>query len=375
MISTMKKILIAFAIIVIPGMVLSAQLRSAHYEVIAPGGSADLYSAEMEQRFAAYNRVFCFDPALLPSPLRVRVFAARGDYDNYVTSKLGETRPGAVYLHYRDPANRELVILQGSEEEGRLVPHQAFIQFLRAFIPDPPVWIREGFAVYFSTLTFDRTRRTMSFEENLAWLETVKRLNVNPQTVLLAETALPNMQALSWSFVSFYMADRNSAYYRALTDSFTALSSAAAASENTQAVHRRLVLFNSIADLTRDYTAYISGKRTFTELVEEGQRAYTARNFTAAGEFFRRAIEQRSSHYAPYYYLGLIAYEDKKYSEAEEFYQTALNHGAERALIQYSRGVNAAAAGNRAEAIGFLQEAAASERYRDRANDLIQKLQ
>jgi tetratricopeptide (TPR) repeat protein len=333
----------------------------------------------MELRFEAFNKVFCFNPALLSSPLRVRVFTDRREYDSYVTSKLGSTRAGAVYLHYNNPANRELVILQGSVEEKTVVPHQAFVQFLRAFVPGAPAWIREGFAVYFTTLAFNREKNVLEYEENLSWLETVKKSALSPEAVLQADTGgtPANFQAYAWSLVSFFLAEPNSSYYRSLTDAFTFLAPGASPQDNSRAVYNRLTLFSSIAVLTRDYNAYITFKRTFAELIDEGQRAYGVKNYATAAEFFQKAAVLKPDHYAPPYYLGLLAYEDKKYAEAESFYKTALDYGAEKALVQYARGVNAAASGKKAEAVAFLEEASAADpaRYKARAEDLIKRLQ
>ncbi|MDR2471387.1 MAG: tetratricopeptide repeat protein [Treponema sp.] len=383
----MKKFCLTALLIPALGVLLSAQLRSAHYEIIVPAGSADgpAYQAEMEQRFSRYSDVFRFDPALLPAPLRVRVFTSQGEYDAYVTGKLGGPRPGAVYLHYNNPAGRELVIHRGSPGEGAIVPHQAFIQYLRAFVPNPPSWLREGFAVYFTTLVWDRDRGTpgsqgtLAYEENLIWLETVKRQAINPETVFLADrgdASLPQMQALSWSLVSFLMADPGGPYHRSLTDGLMVLKNTAGAEENARAFYNRLSLFSPPADFIRDYNAYIAGKKTFVELVEEGQRAYGAKNLSEAEALFRRALEMKSGHHAPCYYLGLVAYENKNYTGAETFYKTALDLGAERGLVQYARGVNAAASGKTAEAVAFLEEAAAADsaKYKARCDDLIKKL-
>lgn len=371
------KQLFFFVVLLSMAIALSAQIRTAHYEIIVPEGTGDVYSSEMEQRFTEYNKVFRFDSSLLASPLKVRVFTDKSEYDSYVVSLVGSTRPGAIYIHYRNPANRELVIHRGSSEEASIVPHQAFIQFLRAFITDPPPWLREGFAVYFNTLKYDRARGTLVYEENLNWLETAKRSAINPEAVLQSGAVFPNIQAFSGAMVSFFMADKNGGYYRSLTDSFMVLSTGASTEENVQLMYQRLTLFNPIADLTRDYNNYIAGKKTFTELVEEGQRAYNAKNYSSAEESFRKAAELRSNHYAPSYYLGLVAYENKKYNEAEDFYKKALDYGGEKAMIQYARGVNAAAAGKKAEAIAFLEEAAAADsaRYKARSDDLIRKLQ
>jgi tetratricopeptide (TPR) repeat protein len=392
----MKKLFLTIFFALGLAALLPAQFRSAHYEVIVPPGSADgtIYANQMEQRFDAYNKIFQFDPDRLSGPLRIRLFTEKGEYDGYVTSKLGSSRPGAVYLHYNNPANRELVIHRGSAEEEKILPHQAFVQFFRAFIPHPPAWMREGFAVYFSTLAYNRERGALSYEENLSWLETVRQAGAaaGPELILRADTkgTPPNFQALAWSLVSFFVNNGSAAadssaestpgggsYFRTLTDLFMVLSPGASAEENAQAVYDRIVLFRSIRDLTGDYTAYMAAKKTFTELVEEGQRAYGAGDFAAAGTLFRRAAALKAGHYAPCYYLGLLAYEEARYAEAEGFYKTALEYGAERALIQYARGINAVASGNKKDGLAYLEEAAAADpsKYKARVEELVKKLE
>ncbi|MDR2073380.1 MAG: hypothetical protein LBP60_08115, partial [Spirochaetaceae bacterium] len=240
----MKKFFLSISLILGLAALLPAQFRSAHYEIIVPPGSADgaVYANQMEQRFDTYNRIFRFNPAGLSGLLRVRLFTEKGEYDTYVSSKLGSSRPGAVYLHYNTPASRELVILRGSPEEEKILPHQAFIQFLRAFIPQPPAWIREGFAVYFSTLTYNRERGALNYEENLSWLETVRQAgaSASPELILRADTngTPANFQALAWSLVSFFVhngsavpppqsaenASSGGNYFRTLTDLFMVLS-------------------------------------------------------------------------------------------------------------------------------------------------------
>jgi tetratricopeptide (TPR) repeat protein len=56
--------------------------------------------------------------------------------------------------------------------------------------------------------------------------------------------------------------------------------------------------------------------------------------------------------------LGLISYEKKDYEAADNFYRLALDKGAGEALVFYARGVNAASAGQRPEAIRYLSRAA-----------------
>ncbi|MDR0599345.1 MAG: tetratricopeptide repeat protein [Treponema sp.] len=376
-----------------------AENSSAHYEISGPEGGGDSTAAEMEARFEAYNQVFRFDPSLLAGPLKVRVFTSQDEYDAYVSARLGGPRPGAVYLHYSDPGHRELVIHRGSAEADRLVPHQAFIQFLRGFIPQPPGWIREGFAIYFSSQTFDRETASLGQGENLDWLETAKKAApVSPEAVFLADKngPPPDFPALAWSLAAFFMAAPAGGtapappsagtapaggaapdYRRALTDAFMVLSPSAGAEENAQAVYRRITLIAREEDLSKDYNAYLGAKKTFPQLVTEGQAAYGAKNFSGAGDLFRQARELKKDHPLPYYYLGLLAYEGKDYTGAEALYQQARDRGADKALIQYALGVNAAAAGKTAEAVSLLKEAAAADpgKYKSRTEDLIKRLQ
>jgi tetratricopeptide (TPR) repeat protein len=359
-------------------------MNQGNYEIhsAADRPSTALLAAELEQRFETYNGLFHFEPAKLQSSLKVRYFIDEGEYKKYISSRVREENStvegGAVYLHYSAPERRELVVLKGAE--GTMLPYQAFIQFFRAFVPNPPSWMREGFAVYFNTLTFNADTRTLNYEENIAWLETVKKQlpAVSPRSVLLADSAdVPdNFQALSWSLVSFFLRNRESSYFRTLTDSFMLLKSDASAEVNSKIVYDRLSLFISIDAFESDYKTYISSRKTFTELVEEGQKAYEAKELTTAADLFREAVLLKPDSSVPFFYLGLIAYAEKNYDAAERWYVTALNLGENPGLVQYARGVNAAAAGRKADAEKFLQEAVAAspEKYKVLAEDLMTRL-
>ncbi|MDR2101428.1 MAG: hypothetical protein LBP43_02540 [Treponema sp.] len=361
----------------------TAQIKSRYYEVVSDIGGADAeaLSRELEGRFIVYNRLFRFNPGNLTAPLKVRAYRNEADYDAYISARLGETRPGAVYLHYNQAERRELVIHRGGDDEGRLLPHQAFIQFLRAFIPNPPAWLREGFGIYFSTLTLNGDTGALEYEENLSWLETVKNLRAgppSPESVLLADTrGIPeNFQSVSWALVSFFLNSGNEDYFRTITESFMVLSPPASAAENGEAVFKHITLWTDIKTLEENYHAYIDARKTFVELLEEGQRAYAAKDPGAAELAFMGALDQKPTHYAPYYYLGLLSYEERNYNLAEHYYRSAQQYGADAALVSYALGVNAAAAGRREAAISFLEQAAMTspERYHQKAADLIARL-
>jgi tetratricopeptide (TPR) repeat protein len=353
------------------------------FEVVSDGGSydAELLMRELELRFEVYNRLFRFNTTALPAPLKVRSIGNKGEYDRYVSERLGSARDGAVYLHYQQIDRRELVINRGSTDESRMLPHQAFIQYFRAFVSQPPTWMREGFAIYFNTLKFDKTARDLRYEENLAWLETVKNLGLrapNLESVFLADIrGQPEyFQPVSWAIVSFLLNAGGNEYFRTLTESFMLLSDQRSAGENSQSVLDRLLRWTNLEQMTADYNAYLNSRRTFAELVNAGQQAYSMDDYINATSYFEGAIYQKPTHYAPYYYLGLISYENHDFDNAEVYYRTALNYGADPALLNYALGVNAASAGRTADAINYLETAIAADpvRYRDKADAIITRL-
>jgi hypothetical protein len=351
--------------------------RTGYFEIISDGDDAGLIAREMEERFAVYDRLIRFDPALLSEPLRVRVFGEKEAYNGYVNSRLGSEAPGAVYLHYGEAGQRELVISR--DTDGGVLSYQSFLQFFRAFVPQPPAWMKEGLAVYFSGLV--RTDEgELSLKENPGWLETVKTLEnpPDPEAILLADTGeRPEpFPALAWSLVSFFLNSGKEEYTRSLTDSFMVLSASSTAAENADAVMKRIGRWNDMENLAADYRSYLESRKTLAELIAGGQRAYAAADMAGAESAFRAFLERKTDHYAPYYYLGLIAYNEKNYPLAGELYFTSLGYGAEVAPVFYALGLNAAAAGNNGDAADYLRQAAeiAPDRYRERVEALIARL-
>ncbi|MDR0450861.1 MAG: tetratricopeptide repeat protein [Treponema sp.] len=365
------------------------QFPSQHYELIAgtgagesPGeaGELEALAREMESRFSVYTQLFRFDPARLDIPLKVRIIKDTGAYNSYISARLGGPRPGAVYIHYQDAARRELVVNRGGTEENRVLPYQAFIQYLRAFIPSPPSWLREGFAIYFSTLAYSPAGG-LQYNENLSWLEAAKtpgRGFPPLESILLAgQGGEPeNFRALSWALVSFFLNSGNENYFRSLIESFMLLSPAADAAQNSRIVCDHLGRWGDLAGMRADFIAYLDSRKTFLEFMNEGETAYAAKDAFTAEYSFMSAMNQKPEHYAPYYYLGLLAYEDGRYEQAEGFYRQSIERGADQALVLYALGINAVSAGKNSEALNFLLQAAelSPERYRARAEDLIKRL-
>jgi tetratricopeptide (TPR) repeat protein len=358
-----------------------------HYRVFFDGDEADaaLLLKELELRMDFYNRLFHFDGERLAGPLQVRSIADAGAYETYVRARLDQAPPGAVYLHYGRPERRELAINRGSEAEAAMVAHQAFIQYLRAFVPNPPSWMRDGFAIMFSSLRFDPAAEELAYDENLAWLDTVKKLGSGaapPRLLMLADTdeyargGIDNFKPLSWALASFFLNYDTENYFRSLTEMFMVLSPDADAAENSLAAAKRLTLWTDFETLAGDYQNYLESKNSFSGLVEAGQKAYSRGDFEAAEQLFAQARSMRPDHAVPCYYQGLLAYGARDYARAEELYNAALSAGADAALVRYALGLNAVSAGRAADGIRYLEQAAAAEpdRFGEKAAGIIGKL-
>ena len=378
----------------LPSAFLSAEESGRSlFEIIAEEGAEDAIpkvERDMESRFAVYNRLFHFNPDLLPSPLRVRVFADKGAYDSYVYERLGFMAPGAVYFHYGRSALRELAICVDGSGEEAMLSHQAFIQFLRGFIPNPPTWLLEGLGIYFSSLRLNYLSLA-EYEENLLPLEAAKSYGErlpSPAEILSAlstqdaaakainaDSSSIDFRIASWAFVSFLLNGTRD-YYRALTDSFLFLLPEASTEENTIAAFNRFSLQNNMEEMDRDFRNYIGTRKTFRELMEEGQGAYSRHDNMSAELSFLTAKNQRPSDYAPYYYLGLLSYDGKNYSLAERYYLDSMERGADAALVNFALGNNAAAAGRYSEAAEYLRKASAMDppRYKARADSLLLRI-
>jgi tetratricopeptide (TPR) repeat protein len=286
-----------------------------------------------------------------------------------------------VYLHYTLRERRELVIHRGSPDEKRALSREAFIQFFRGFVDDPPSWMREGFAVYFSGFRYDEVLGKLEYKENLSWLDSVKKLGKDAPSlewILLADVLgrPDNFQSAAWALVSFFMNTGKEEYYRTLGEVFLTLSDQAAAEDNSKYAAQRITAWIDLEKMHLDYEDYLVSRKTFNDLLKNGQDAYNAKDYLTADICFSSALNLRSDHYAPYYYLGLLSYRKRDYDMAENYYRLSQDKGASPALIFYARGLNAASAGKKEDAIACLEEAAKVNpaQYRDKAGDLIKRL-
>ena len=368
------------------------EVESANYRVLSQVSvnHAAQTASKLEAMLQLYNSYFHFDINELDARLRVRIFESKSGFDSYLNRVIGETRDDFIYLHYNDLARSELVgyYMEGEEFDFSLT-HQNFVQYMRAFIANPPLWLREGFAVFFEQSEYDSDFETVVYRENLAWLGTLKDLvqgntdasliPVDQMLTIDIETARERINVFypqAWGMVSFLVNAENRDVNRILWDAISALHPSASMEENARRINERALKWVDTEFLQESFVDYVMERKSFKGLVEEGMNLYADGEIQAAEENFVKATKLRDDNYIPFYYLGLINYDKGNYDLAEFYYQEGLNRGANEPLTYYALGVNAFAANRFDAARSFLQEvtAAGETEYREDAEQLLSRL-
>lgn len=371
------------------------QVRSEHYLVISQTSQdeAEQVADTLEALLGLYNRKFRFPLETLEKPFRVELFGSSRDLDRFLPESLERGDHRFVYLHYSDPAENLLAGLATTDTpETRHLPpalvHQSFVQFFRAFVPHPPLWIREGFALHFEAVQYDQEYRTISFRENLAWLDVLHNLLAGrtegaPMTLEEILAASPDevlqrsevFYPQAWGMISFLLNAGDPEINRILWDSISALSEEASLEENIRRVYRSAFRWTEQDRLKEAFLDYIGSRKTFRGWVEAGVAAFHRQDLEEAEESFTQAAFIEETHYVPPYFLGLIHYQRGDYGRAAQFYQRALDRGADRATTLYALAVTAFAADRPEEAEEYLKETLLLEpEYQDRAEELLLRL-
>lgn len=351
---------------------------------------AEATVTKLEALSTLYNEYFRFETEELPSELRVRIFDRRGEFDRYLSDRIDVSRDEFVYLHFTDAARSELVGYAMDDEETyrASMVHQSVVQFIRAFIPNPPLWLREGFAVYFEESRFDPERGEAEFRKNTAWIEPLQNLlderigelfAPSEFVTLSADDAASRLEtfyAQAWGAVSFLSNAEESRHNRILWDAIGALEPDASARRNAELVERKALRWIDEEELATAFSEYVEGLQTFRTLVERGIEAYADERLEIAEDRFRAAIERRADSHVPWYYLGLIHYTRGEFVDARAYYEAARDRGADEALTLYALGLNAFGADERHDAVEYLRAAAETDpaRYEERTESLIEQL-
>ncbi len=363
-----------------------------HYRVFSENSQAQAEDVahRMEAALSLYNDIFHFDLSALPAKFRVRVFKDLDSFNAYLTKILSQTRTDFVFVAWSDPERSELLCFPKEEPSFTAsLLHQGTIQFIKGFVDNPPVWMREGVATYLDASTWDASTASFTFKPNLAWLDTLKSL-VKGETpaklisfpdllTISREAAQSQMDVFapeSWGLVQFLLAGPDRSYSRALWDGITALGPKASLDENSQRARKRAFSWVTDQKMAADFRSFVLSLKTATDLVKDGIDQYTAGNLPAAEDAFKGALALDSANGTACYYLGLIAYSKKDYSGAEDQYLKAFQLGTSAGIINYALGVNAFAAGKNTDAVKYLNFAkqADAAAYADRVDALLKRI-
>lgn len=367
------------------------EAQTEHYRVLSS------VSAEHAQETATaaealahlYNEYFRFEMDELPTRMTVRIFADREDFDRHLTRIIGETRDEPVYLHFTDHARSELVgfVMDDFDQYRASLTHQSVIQFLRAYVHNPPLWIREGFAVYFEDSYYDEERGHAVYRANTAWLETLQDLVVGTTPIMPldevlsadVETARDQLETFypqTWGMITFLTGSDDRQHNRMLWDAIGVLEPQATLQQNVAAIERRVLHWVDTDELVSDFANYVTDMRSFRQLVEQGIEDYGQGSYEESEQQFRRALEQRDDNHVPYYYIGLIHYSQGNYETADVYYRNALERGGPEGLMYFALGVNAFASEMFDNAVQFLERASDRdpEAFEQRAQQLIARI-
>ncbi len=368
-------------------------VETEHYRVSSDTSAAQAEDVGrlMEACFTLSNSIFHFDPSRLPGKLRVKIFRDADGFNAYLQSLLSQTRADFVFVSYSDPLKSELLGFTKEEKsfQASLI-HQGTIQFLKAFIANPPVWLREGLATYLEASTFDPKTSAVSFAPNFLWLDTLKGILKGegqpapiPITDLLqlsresAQAQLDVFYPEAWGLVAFLLGSPVKAYNRMLWDSISALDPKASLDENSRRVSKMAFSWVDPEKLSADFKSYTLSVKTPQDLLKDGVDAYAAGDMDGAEKDFASSLELAPDSNIAYYYLGLISYGRKNYDRAEEMYVKAFELGMSPGIVNYALGVNAFAGGKYADAARYLKFSKDSEpaSYGEKVDALLKRME
>ncbi len=373
-----------------PGQFLT---ESDHYRVYseASQSQADDVSRRMEAALALYNGIFHFDLSLLPVRFTVKVFKDADSFNAYIEKVISQKRSDFVFIAWSDPAKSELLCYPKDEKAFTTsLLHQGAIQFLRGFVDNPPLWLREGVASYLDASVYDAAAGSFRLTPNLAWLESLKAdirgespVKLVPFTDLLSFTRdmAQDRQEIfvpeSWGLVQFLLSSTESAHGRLLWDSISALDPKATLEANSAKVRKRAFSWITEQKLRQDFETYILSLKTANDYVREGIDLYTKGDLGKSEGALTNAVDLQPETSAAWYYLGLISYSRKDYARADELYMKAFQLGANAAVINYALGVNAFAAGHNADAAKYLKFAkdANPGAYGEKVDALLKRIE
>jgi tetratricopeptide (TPR) repeat protein len=261
---------------------------------------------------------------------------------------------------------------------------------VKAFVANPPVWLREGVAAYLDASQYDSKTDTLVVKPNFLWLSSLKSIlkgegaaKLIPFSDLLlltreaAEQSLDVFYPEAWGLVSFLLGSPDKSINRIFWDTLSALSPSATLDDNSQSVRKKAFSWTGDQGFAKEFSAYIQGLKTAQELIKDGVDLYAKGDLDQSEKSFTASLALEPASNVAYYYLGLIAYARKDYTKADAMYLKASELGVSGALVDYALGVNAFAGGNLADASKYLAKSKDADptAYGDKVDALVKRIE
>jgi hypothetical protein len=364
-----------------------------HYLVYADTSQsqAEDVARRMEACMRLYNDIFHFDLSALSTKLRVRLFRDSARFNEYLGKILSQKRTDFVFIAWSDPEKSELLCFPKEEKSFTAsLLHQGCIQFLKAFVDNPPVWLREGAAAYVDAAVYDAKAAAFTPRPNTLWLEGLKAMvrgespnKLIPFTDMLmfsreaAQAQLEVFFPQAWGLVHFLLNATDKAYNRIAWDAISSLDSKATLEENSLSVRRRAFSWVPDERFRQDFERHVLSLQTSGELIREGTELFGKGELAKAESALSRSLELEPDNGVAWYYLGLIAYGRKDYEKAEDLYLKAFQLGTNAGVINYALGVNAFASGKSSDAVKYLRFAKEADKaaYGEKVDVLLKRIE
>lgn len=339
-------------------------LESEHYNIVShiSKSNAEIIDSQLESFYSIFNDVFRFGN--LENKLNVQILPNISTFKTFTRSLTGSAYDSYVYIHHQKASERELLIYEGSNEDMIFaLAYQASIQFIMNHISTPPLWIREGFSVYFSKSSgpeLDRKFSTLKNNENKFTIEKLISMNSSE-----AAANFTDFRTEAWAFVTFLMTTNNKEYTRFLFDTITSLKSP---DINTNSITE---------DLQIGFDEYLNSFLNAQELMNLGIEYYNNEESDLSVQTFTKLNRISPESWQPLYFLGLLSYDAGEYKTADEWYNKASEKEAPDALMAYVTGLTAWKDERIDEAKGLLSKAARldEEKYGEKTKPILEYLQ
>ncbi len=338
--------------------------ETEHYTVIShiSESNSEIMGSQLESFYSIFNDVFRFSD--LEEKLNIQILPNLSTFKTFTRSLTGKAYDSYVYIHHQKAPERELLIYEGSSEDMIFaLAYQASIQFIMNHIERPPLWVREGFSVYFSKSSgpeLDRKFSALKSRENRIAVEKLITMNGSDAAEIFTD-----FRTEAWAFVTFLMTTDNKEYTRFLYDTITSLKSTGIERDNIT------------DDLQIGFDEYLNSFLNAQELMALGIEYYNSGESEMSAQTFTRLVGISPESWQPLYFLGLLAYDDGAYKEADLWYGRASEKNAPEALLAYVLGLTAWKDERIDEAKGLLSKAARldREKYGEKTKPILEYLQ